>query len=79
MAKSAEIKTNKWNGLTNYLCPFCPHATTADDGKALIQAHIIGRHADELRTAELEKMTAAVTENPAGLGAATLGPNEEKK
>lgn len=67
MVKSAEIKTNKWHGETNYLCPFCPHATT--QGKDVMEAHILGAHANELRAAELEKMTAKVVENPAGVGA----------
>jgi len=60
-----EIKTNKWNGQTNWLCPYCPHATTV--GKEAMQAHIVGTHANELRVDELEKMTADAT-TPAGVG-----------
>lgn len=75
MTKSAEIKTNRWHNETNYLCPFCPHATTL--GKDVMQAHIVGGHSAELRESELEKMTASATKATGGvLG----GPqNEESK
>jgi hypothetical protein len=71
MPRDATIKTNKWAGLTNYNCPFCPHASTQENGKQIIEAHILGAHSTELRQAELDRMTAAVAEDPAGFSDAT--------
>jgi len=77
MAKSAEIVVNKWNGMNNYNCPFCPHATT--EGKNVMQAHIVGTHSTELREAELEKMTADATKNTGGVLGGVAGSNEGNK
>ena len=77
-----EIKTDKWSpgpgvSLTNFHCPFCPHATTA--GKNVMEAHILGTHSDQLRLAELDKMTAKQIADPKGvLEAGSVKPEEKK-
>jgi len=76
MAK--EIKVNKWNGQDNFNCPYCPHATT--EGKDVMQAHILGTHANELRESEVEEMMAAATKHTGGvLGGAGSDDDEGKK
>lgn len=74
MAK--EITKGKWNGIDNYQCPYCPHATT--QGLQIMQAHVVSVHSEKLREEELKKMTADATKNTGGvLGGA--GSDEESK
>jgi hypothetical protein len=47
-----QIESKPWNGLTNWQCPFCAHATIGR--KSEMVDHIKFRHPDQLRLAELE-------------------------
>jgi len=75
MAKR-EIKVNKWNGMNNYNCPYCPHATT--EGKEVIEAHILGTHATELRESEVEDMMASATKNTGGVLGGAADPTADE-
>lgn len=56
---SKQLKKGKWAGEPWTGCPYCSHGITGDNQDARMNRHLVDRHANKLRTSELEDMGAS--------------------
>jgi len=62
-----QVVVTEWAGHPNYGCPFCSYATLGDGqdgGEDMVTAHMVYRHADELRLASLGSVESETSEEP---------------